>query len=103
MTAPLSRLVEAASATDAPPEIDVDRRTAMQECKNLYQAVGQFVESQAAKARKHGRTAFVAGMDAELGAAYLQLLGMLQQIYPAMSDMPFPEFPDEAVTEEVPS
>lgn len=96
MTAPLSALVQAATETAKNTELEIDRETALQECKNLFSNVGQFVESQALKATKHGSIAFADGW--EHSANYATLLGMLRQIYPALSDVPFPDFPDEKVT-----
>lgn len=99
MTAPLSALVNAASVKVEKTELEIDRETALLECKNLFHLVGRFVESQALKARNHGSIAFADGW--EHAKNYATLLGMLRQIYPALSDVPFPEFPDEAVTQEV--
>ena len=99
MTAPLSELVQAATETVTKTPLQEDRETALQECKNLFSNVGQFVESQVLKAAKHGAVAFADGW--EHATNYATLLGMLKQIYPALSDVPFPEFPSEAVKQEV--
>ena len=96
MTAPLSALVQAATETVTKTPLQEDRETALQECKNLFSNVGQFVESQALKAAKHGAIAFADGW--EHAKNYSTLMGMLRDIYPALSDVPFPEFPSEKVT-----
>lgn len=86
--------------TNVKTQLQIDSETALQEMGNIYSTVGYVIESIATKCRTHGKINLINAMPEDLRQSFSEALYLIEQIWPNMSEVEFPNMPDEAIVEE---
>lgn len=99
---PLSIIVAYRRTKQAEDELQSKANQFASAFERMYAQVGSHVEEMALLCAQYGKANLESKLPAEVTVAVESVLAMLAQIWPALSDMPFPTMADQPIPPEPP-